>query len=65
MPKRQSSQPQHSAVSAPGGACICARRHHEPEVQEEKENVLGEDREKAARFVAEIREKIIAKVKRA
>ena len=49
----------------PGGACICARRHHEPGVQDEKENVLGEDREKAAWFVAEIREKIIAKVKRA
>lgn len=53
------------AVSALGSACICARRLHEPEVQEEVEIVLGEDRGRAARFVTEVRGRIIAEVKRA
>ena len=53
------------AVSALGGACICARRLHEPEVQEEIEVILGEDCRRAARFVVEVRGKIIAEVKRA
>ena len=52
------------AVSALGGACICARRHNEPEVMEEREIVLGEDRERAALFVARTREKIVEEVKR-
>ena len=53
------------AVSALGGACICARRLDEPEVQKEIEIILGEDRRRAARFVAEVRGKIIAEVKSA
>ena len=56
---------QLQAVSALGGACICARHLDEPEVQKEIEIVLGEDRRRAARFVAEVRGKIIAEVKSA
>lgn len=52
-------------VSALGGGCNCTRRLDELEVEQERDIVLGADREKAARFVAETREKIVAEVKRA
>ena len=53
------------AVSAFGGACICPWRLKEPELQKEIEIVLGEDRRRAARFVAEVRGNSILGVKSA
>ena len=53
------------AVSALKGAYISTRHLDKPVVQKEIEIVLGEDRRRVARFVAEVRGKIITEVKSA